>query len=528
MKNLAGLNRDFREELGRVRFLDGEIHVIAISVTFQKTCAILAVFNRDFRFTGQKHIYALAKREPRRCGKAKTKTQRKTSMKHTRIFLIALLGAAAVGLPTLRGASITVTTINDNGPGSLRQALADAVDGDTINFASSLNGQTITLGSGELLVNKSVTINGPGANTLTVDANHASRVFYIASGKDVTISGLTITNGSAPNPYFRGGGIYNDHATLTVNSCTISGNSAFPGVGGGIFNHQGTLTVSGSTLSGNSTWYGGAISNNWLGGGSATVTIINSTLTGNSAISAGGGIINQDGTVTLSNSTVSGNSTENGGGGIENHATLVISNSTFSGNSASYGGGIFNEGTLTITNSTVSGNSAGGYSNIYDGRGGAIWNRWTLTVTNSTLSGNSALTNGGGIYNNDVAGNAILKIGDTILNAGSSGGNIYNEADGTVTSLGYNLSSDNGGGFLTATGDRINTDPRLGPLQNNGGPTFTHMPASNSPAIDAGDATLGMDQRGAGFQRVANGRIDIGATEVQATPAPTPKPHGHH
>src|SRR5262249_53231929 len=215
-------------------------------------------------------------------------------MKHTRILvLIALLGAAAVGLPNLRSATIAVTNTKDNGPGSLRAAIDSAQDGDTISFDVSVTG-TIILTSGEVLVNKSITISGPGANTLAVDANHASRVFYIDSGKDVTISGLTITNGSAPDPYHRGGGIYNDHAALTLSSCTISGNAADVGVGGGIFNDQGTLTVSGSNLSGNSSWYGGAISNNWLGGGSATVTIANSTLSGNLAISAGGGIINQD------------------------------------------------------------------------------------------------------------------------------------------------------------------------------------------------------------------------------------------
>ena len=104
-------------------------------------------------------------------------------MKHTRILpaklrsatqagllLIALLSAGAVGF----GATITVTTVNDNGPGSLRQAVADAVDGDTINFSSSLNGQTIALTTGEVLVNKSITISGPGANTLAVDGSHAS------------------------------------------------------------------------------------------------------------------------------------------------------------------------------------------------------------------------------------------------------------------------------------------------------------------------------------------------------------------
>jgi hypothetical protein len=109
-----------------------------------------------------------------------------------------------------------------------------------------------------------------------------------------------------------------------------------------------------------------------------------------------------------------------------------------------------------------------------------------------------------------------VKFGTTILKSGS-GGNIFNYAS-TVTSLGYNLSSDSGGGFLTATGDQINTDPKLGPLKDNGGPTFTHALLPGSPAIDAGDPNFtsppDFDQRGAGFPRVVNGRIDIGAFEV--------------
>ena len=468
--------------------------------------------------------------------------------------MIALLGTAAVGLSSLRGATITVTEVGD-GFGvhtNLRQALVDAHDGDTIEFAPQLGGYTLGLmpALGELVVDKSVTISWvPPAGYppyLGVSPWNVSRVFYISPGKTVTISGLTIFNGSAPSGNYFGGGIYNDHATLTVSNCTITGNSAFQGVGGGIFNDNGTLTVIGSTLSGNSSWFGGAISNNWLGGGTATVTITNSTLSGNSA-SYGGAIINENGTLTMSNSTVSGNSAEYGGGAISNgglssFATVVINNSTFSGNSASHAGGILNAmgGTLTVTNSTLSGNSAGGHDNFYyNGFGGGILNEQMLTVTNSTLSGNSAVNSGGGIYNAGINGNAptILKIGGTIFNAGSSGGNIYNEDNyypATVTSLGYNLSSDDGGGYLTATGDRINSDPRLGPLQSNGGPTFTHLPASNSPAIDRGDPTLAMDQRGPGFARVVNSRADIGAVEVQAapsptpTPTPTPRPHGRH
>src|SRR6476661_4517252 len=311
-------------------------------------------------------------------------TQRKTSTKHTRILLlIALLGAAAVGLPSVRGATITVTEVGD-GLGvhtNLRQALVDANDGDTIEFDPQLGGYTLALiqGLGELVVNKSVTIRWVptvGYNSyLGVSSWHLSRVFYISPGKTVTISGLTILNGSAPAPDYYGGGIYNDHANLTVSSCIISGNSAvqdWQGAGGGIFNDQGTLIVSGSTLTGNSSYYGGGIANNWLGAGSASVTITNSTLSGNSA-SFGGGLMNEDGILTLSNSTVSGNSATYWGGGIYNSgttnfsdATLAITNSTVSGNSSNAGGGIVNDaaGTVTITNSTLSGNSAVG---PYDG-----------------------------------------------------------------------------------------------------------------------------------------------------------------
>ena len=88
-----------------------------------------------------------------------------------------------------------------------------------------------------------------------------------------------------------------------------------------------------------------------------------------------------------------------------------------------------------------------------------------MTLSNSTISGNSA-DQGGSIF-----GSGALEIGNTVLKVGASGANIFNNG-GTVTSHGYNLSSDDGGGFLTAIGDQINTDPLLGPLQDNGGPTL--------------------------------------------------------
>src|SRR6266545_3766280 len=215
------------------------------------------------------------------------------------LFLFTLLCAAVISVSSAYAATITVTSTADSGMGSLRQALADANDGDTINFDAAVSG-TITLTSGELLVNDSITISGPDADLLAVNGNAASRVFHISSGKTVTISGLTITNGSASGgtyPNNSGGGIFNDHAALTVNNCALSGNST-SNKGGGILNWgalsgNATLTINDSTLSGNSATYGGGgIFNDSVNLGSATLTINNSTLSGNSANQYGGGIYN--------------------------------------------------------------------------------------------------------------------------------------------------------------------------------------------------------------------------------------------
>ena len=142
-----------------------------------------------------------------------------------------------------------------------------------------------------------------------------------------------------------------------------------------------------------------------------------------------------------------------------------------------------------------------------------------MMIVNSTVSGNSAATCGG------VCGGGV-EIANTILNANASG-----NIDGTVTSHGYNISSDDGGGLLTGPGDQINTDPLLGPLRDHGGPTLTHMLMRGSPAIDAGDPSFtpppDHDQRGACFLRVFGPRIDVGSVETQPRPqcvTPAPRP----
>jgi hypothetical protein len=426
--------------------------------------------------------------------------------------------------------TITVTNTNDSGPGSLRQALADASDGDTINFDVSLNGQIIALTSGELVIDKSITITGPGSDQLAVGVQnfqYTFRILHVVASPIVTIEGLTI----GPSLYFSGCGIQNDQAALTINNCAVTGNSGLD-FGAGIVN-GGTLTINNSSVGGNVLEYMGS------GAGIAnygTLTINNSTISDNlsgKGQTDGGGIYSS-GALEITNSTIAGNSVGGPGGGIYNVGTATITSSTISGNSSGggspgpqygpgAGGGILNDGTLTISNSTISGNSALTI-NQEPGCGGGIGNSGSLQIANSTISGNSG-ANGGAICND-----APLQIANSILNAGDLGANIFNDG-GTITSLGYNLSSDNGGGYLNGPGDQTNTNPILGALQDNGGPTQTHRPYPQSPAINAGDPGFTpppfYDQRGTGFDRVVNGRIDIGSFEVQAgkpPPSPTPTP----
>ncbi len=428
----------------------------------------------------------------------------------------------------------TVTSTNDSGPGTLREALASAASGDTVD-ATGVSG-TITLTTDQLHVPDGVTILGPGHGALTVTAINGIRVF-LAVGTYVTISGLTIANAqgdgygmavltglgssvtldncvvTSNHTTLSGGGIFNSAGgRLTISNCIVRGNSA-AGPGGGVYNNQGVVTVVGSTLNDNSAGLnGGGLYNDGSSGGSAAMTISNCTVSGNTASQCAGGVFNNG---------------ESGGS-----ATVTITTSTFSSNSAPYGGVIFNDGgggsaTVTLNTSTFSGNSAGGGGGIANG-GAWEGSSVTLTISACTFSGNSA--GDGGISNDGrFGGSAKLQIGDTILNAGASGSNIFNW-EGLVKSDGYNLSSDDGGGFLAATGDQTNTAPLLGPLQDNGGPTWTHALLPGSPAIDQGkrDAVTNLvsniDQRG--FTRpVDNPRLtnapdgdgsDIGAIEAQS------------
>jgi hypothetical protein len=403
----------------------------------------------------------------------------------------------------------TVTNLNDAGAGSLRQALLDVCSPGVVNFQAGLTG-TITLTTGELLVDKNLTITGPGASIITVSGNNVSRVFEVVPGKTVAISGLTIASGNATGsfPANEGGGIFNDHSALTVSNCVLTGNAAADS-GGGIFNSgfgsgSSSTVVKSCTFANNSAVNGGALYN-YGDTGTATVDVLNSTFTNNSATGTGGAI-------------------DNFGSAASGNATLRVVNTTVSGNrSNTDGGGIYNTNnasaataSTTLTNVTITGNRADNDTNASGTGGGIRAFSGTVTLKNTIVSGNF---NGGSPSTtaDDVAG---------------------------AVNADYSLIGNTNGATITGANNQLNVDPLLGALGNNGGPTQTHVPALGSLAINNGsnallpadtfdldndaDAaeTLPVDQRGPGFPRVVNTTVDIGAVEVNykiAATAGTPQ-----
>ena len=417
--------------------------------------------------------------------------------------------------PTPCPGGYAVCNANDGGLGSLRQAILDASPGDTINFAPSVT--TVNLTSGEeLVIDKNLTITGPGANRLTVQrSTYAARIFNITPGVTVSISGITISNGFAQDGP-GGGGILNA-GMLTLTDCTISHNfldAQYGGLGGGgVLNDNGTMIITGCTISNNSVSEG----------------------------QGGGGVLNDNGTMTITGCTISNNSayrsgldsfTSHGGGIWNDSGSLIITNSTISGNTCSayngdtlfpaatsaLGGGVDTSGSMTITNCTISGNSAvaGGVSNFDTGYGGGISGAGNLQIRSSTIAHNSASGDrafGGGIYGAATTGSSIIA-----LNTALTGPDLTGAA---LQSTGYNIIGNNAdAGINSQPTDQIGTpgapiDPLLGPLADNGGPTLTHALQPGSPAINRGDpAAPPRDQRGYGRLGVP----DVGAFEFNGIP----------
>ena len=356
---------------------------------------------------------------------------------------------------------------------------ADAISVGAGTYTLSLAGaQESAAATGDLDIAADLTIVGAGIAATIVDAAQLDRVFEVVSEATVSISGMTMRNGrSDPND-------------------------------GGAVHNAGTLTLSDVAIKSSHADDGGAIAN------SATATLLDSELLDNAAADGGGAIISH-GALTIRRSTIATNTAAMVGGGVNSLGTLTISESLIAHNTASSGNGagLASFAGATLTNVTFSDNSA----RI---NGGGIYGEGSLALTNVTISGNTADVAAGGVSSTD----GTVQLRNTII-----AGNQPDQCGGTgsLVSQGSNISSAEDC-QLTGDGDMQNTDPMLGPLTDNGGPTETHALLSGSPAIDNGQPAgcPQVDQRG--VPRSQNGLCDIGAFEVGplpvATPTPTPIP----
>ncbi len=394
--------------------------------------------------------------------------------RRTRQFLPVVVAAGlGVGFATAAaGGTITVTSLADAGPGSLRQALADATGGDTIAFAVT---GTIALSSGELLLDKALTLSGPSAALLAVDAGGTSRVLHVSDGDPgthlvVRIERLTLANGSVVGAA-SGGCILNAEDLTLADSVVRDGESEAQG--GGIYNlggQQGSetgarLTLARTSVLDNVANRGGGLFNQGGVAGQTTgasARLEDALFAGNFS-QRGGAIFNDGGqqddargaTMAVLYSTISGNDAQIQGGGFYNDggrfdqaagATLLIVGSEVDGNRAlrhpddpgtgepgpsAYGGGIYNDGswlddsggaTLTVVRSRISNNEAGYFiplpppavSPVFSGLGGGIYNDRSEFL---------ATTPGGAVFirSSTISHNEATRTSGGVGNAGATG-----------------------------------------------------------------------------------------------------------
>ncbi len=474
-----------------------------------------------------------------------------------------LLYTFVISLIILTMTSVWLANVYAGGPWFVSPAGSDASDCLTLATAcktvaaamlkASSNdiivvaGGTYTEG---LTIDKDLTLIGFGSDATTLSGGKSQRVVTVTSGVSARIYDLAIVDGNAGA--LSGGGILN-LGNLTLTRVLLSGNAAESGAGiwtsghaaldyvfvtansalcsGGGIENTGALSLSRSVLSENTAACGGAGIENDFG----SLIASNSIITGNllvcgannvlfasrliylaeePAIRAspsagcgpafGAGIDNFGGYISLDSSAISSNVSIGFGGGVWSQGGMItVTNAIVADNQSNdQGAGLYNavQGAMKLTNVTIGGNSS-----VLFHSGGGIVNAGALTITNSTIATNRA-SNGSNVYNT-----AIIWPYNTIIVDGLGSANCANSG-GVIISSGHNLDSGNTCDF-TAAGDLTNTNPLLGPLQDNGGPTPTYALPANSPAVNAGDnfGCPATDQRG--IARPQAGRCDIGAYE---------------
>ena len=378
---------------------------------------------------------------------------------------------------------LTVTNNRDSGPGSLRDAITRAAPGERIDFAPSLDGQTIRLTSGELDISTSLDIEGPDAGRLTISGGSTDRVLDVnGSGLAVTIAGLTIADGLAP----QGGGIIDQGGALTLNNDVIANNRAVgvnPGdsaLGGGVFvtvdalGNPGTLTVQSS-----------AFRSNVAQGAPGLDASTDATPSGGGGASGGAIEGDQGTTITVTGSSFDGNEALGGRGG--NDEPAQPGNGPAGPGGAGDGGAILTDfnATLTVAGSRFLDNLArggpGGYStDAYSAGGGGIGNGGAVVVVGGYSFGSPNLPVSLVVSNSSFTGNiAQAGAGGDARGTGQAGPGGFAGA-GAV---------DGGAGIMDVSGSQFTGNQALG-ARGGDGPRGATGSYTGGGAILAGGATI--------------------------------------
>ena len=449
--------------------------------------------------------YIVSERELDFLKESERQQQRSSWLKVTvsSLILILVIVAGLLGVPQLillgerlNFLPVTVTSLNDTGPGSLSAAIQAANQNSIINFDASLKGKTITL-TDSLMLNKSLTLKG--SDVIISGGNHNFQL-SVTSGSSVKIEHMAFMHGvltksdfihnygnllldhTIISDYSMEGDnntlIYNDGGQLTISNSTISNDT------GEIYNTHGKLIITNSIISNinrNKPSITGANNIPIYNSTDGVLTINDSTIKNNISSYNGGGIYN-GGQLTISGSTISGNTTSNGaGGGIANDevGTLTIVNSTIAGNMASKsGGGIGNlsdTATTLISFCTVYGNSAS------EGAGIAV-KAGTVTINNSIVAGNNLVATKQ-LSHPNFAG-ALVSNGFNLLQDMANIVSLHKSAPDISNIAVRRFTSDHDRTVSASDLPQI-LDPQG--LQNNGGQTLTYklLPGTGDLAIDA-------------------------------------------
>ena len=423
--------------------------------------------------------------------------------------------APAMNAPATPAGTVIVTNCDDAGPGSLRDAVANAASGETIDL-TQLACSTITLTTGAIDVPlDDLSVTGPGAATLTVNGSNLDRVFTHDGSGTLRIGGLTLTNGfnGLPAAYGAGGCVYSIGSVAVYDSaiyrCSASGTSY--GLGGGIYAY-GNVTIVGSAVN-------ECVAEGYVADGGGIFVVGNAYLTDarftddaaqGTGFASGGAVFVILGSLTMEYSTLAYNvayATSAGGfslgGAIHSFGDVTIQDSAITGNAADNVAGLVleayqNAPAATIVNSTISGN--GNSSTVF----GAIYTAIPLGIYNSTIASNTGRSAGGV----DAFGPAVTLESSIIA---TNGGQDLLLAHGATVRGSHDLIEV----ATTVPPGTLRSDPLLAALADNGGPTKTRALQAGSPAIDAGSnrMSLATDQRGDGFPRTGGAAPDIGAFE---------------